>query len=103
MLIKKCDEIKLEGRRRYRLPKAERVQFRKQVLIVKYGNRLYFFTEEESQPFQGLREPAALQKLAIRRLNRAIGLGIISLSFKAIDSQRRLSIPSSMREKKRVR
>ncbi|KPJ73096.1 hypothetical protein AMJ48_02540 [Parcubacteria bacterium DG_74_1] len=102
MLIKECDEIKLEEGRRYRLLKEERVQFKKQVLIVKYRKRFRFLTEEESQPFQGLQEPAGLQKSTIRRLNRAMGLGIISLSFKGIDDQGRFSIPSFMREKKRV-
>lgn len=102
MLIKECDEIKLEGGRRYRLLKAERVQFREQVLIVKDRDRLYFLTEE-SQLFQGFQDPVGLRKLTIRKLDRAIGLGIISLSFKRIDSQRRLSIPPSMREKKRAR
>jgi hypothetical protein len=102
MLIKECDKIKLEEGRRYRLLKVERAQFKKQVLIVKHRNRFYFLTEEESQPFKGLQEPTELQKLAIRRLNWAMGLGIISLSFKRIDNQGRFSIPSFMREKKRV-
>ena len=102
MLVKECDKIRLEEGKRYRLSKVERAQFKEQVLIVRYGSRFYFLTEEESQPFQGLQAPAGLRKLATRRLDRAMGFGTISLSSKRIDSQGRLSIPSSMREKKRA-
>jgi len=103
VLVKEIDTIKLEEEGRYYLSKTERYQFEGRVLIVRRGNRLYFLNEEESQLFQGFQEPVGLRKLAIRRLDRNIGRGIISLSLVRIDSRGRISVPPSMRKKKRAR
>ena len=100
MLIKECDRIKLEEGRRYCLSRTERAQFKEEVLIIWYRNRFYFLNEKEAQAFRGLQEPAGLQKSVIRRLNRVM---VISLSPVRIDSRGRVSIPVSMRHKKRAR
>ena len=101
MLVKECKRIKLDQGRRYGLSKTERAQFKGQAFIIKRQSRLYFLTEEGWNRFQPVEKPAGLQKTATRRINRAIGLGIISLV--RIDSRGRLPIPPTMREKKRAR
>ena len=101
MLVKEFDKIKLEQGRRYYLSKTERAQFKDRALIIKHKNCLFFLTKEEWSRVQPTEKPAGLQKAADRRINRAIGLGIISLV--RIDSRGRFYIPSSMRERKRAR
>lgn len=103
MIVKDCNEIRLQRGRRFYLPKAERAQFGEKVLVVKYRNRLYFLNEKEAQVFQGLQEPAGIQKSIVRRLNRIIGLKTISLALVRIDGRGRLSIPPSMRKKEGMR
>ena len=98
MIVEDCDRIKLEEGRRYYLSRAKRAQFKEEVLIIRHRNQLFFLNEKEAQVFGGLHEPAGLQKIVTRRLNR-----VMIMSPVRIDGRGRLSIPPSMRNKKRAR
>jgi len=100
MFVKEIDAIRLEQGRRYCLPKKERGQFREWILI-RVEDRLYFLTEEEWNRVKPVESCIKLHKAVGRRIERDIGIGIIS--FVKTDSRGRISVPPSMRKVKGAR